>query len=722
MAPQSWTLPPSHLRIRGSYAGYQRSWLLALGTIAALPRCYASCDAAMVTAEAADDDALEGIVALLQLHAAPSRATADAGGLANAAAAAAGGAAAPTSMVHVQTEVTVNGSLPEVNSPRLSTPMVLAALDAPSGLTLHKFTAQQAPNATANRPWARGEKDPRFFLDCFVACLVVAFALIGGQDMFRLRAMVVEQRTQSEKAIAVPSNDASSAVEPVKAAEKTPEAPPPHWPVVALVGLTAYRFYTGFLSATWLPYLLAMEGEDLWRENQSLFMGVAKLIYGTTILVNPILGRLGDRAVAYSHGLGRRLFMRVGITTAAGGIFICLAAGRQHCFWPFLIGIMLWRLGEAINDVTTEAIIPELVPVTQWRLAGSIKAASFLLGGLFGYALLIVLVDLHYSWLYYAYVVGMVACAVPALILLSKNDEPGTMRGNAGETWIESVKQAYWGPTQYEGGFPKFCFGTFIFSLGTSPMFFLLLMERDLIGVRQPVALQRDFSKTSIIFFLAAAVTSIHSGLGAPEKKYSASGVADRAGDAAARELKVRRWHLLRVCVVTFGAIVLALPAIVFCGPTPERRKVFFGVAVVFGGCFGYGYSLLQECTWYVLPAAGADEQQQRTGQANAMGFNTMCRLLGIGVGNFLAGLVLDCYYTGAGFPKYRPGGANGAIPGYAETFYNWMSEHEHTQVYRTQGYIVMCVGCAVCNLLAAVVMKTIREESVFGPTCRKPG
>ena len=81
------------------------------------------------------------------------------------------------------------------------------------------------------------------------------------------------------------------------------------WSVPGLIALTAYRFYTGYLSATWLPYLLAMEGHDLWRENQSLFMGVAKLIYGLTILLKPIFGLFGDQVAKLSHGAGRRLFV-----------------------------------------------------------------------------------------------------------------------------------------------------------------------------------------------------------------------------------------------------------------------------------------------------------------------------------------------------------------------------------------------------------------------------
>ncbi|CAE7704817.1 unnamed protein product, partial [Symbiodinium sp. CCMP2456] len=52
------------------------------------------------------------------------------------------------------------------------------------------------------------------------------------------------------------------------------------WSVCGVACLMAYRLYTGFNTATWLPYLLAREGEDLWYEDQAAFMGLAKLIYG----------------------------------------------------------------------------------------------------------------------------------------------------------------------------------------------------------------------------------------------------------------------------------------------------------------------------------------------------------------------------------------------------------------------------------------------------------
>merc|ERR1719191_1923964 len=121
-----------------------------------------------------------------------------------------------------------------------------------------------------------------------------------------------------------------------------------------------------------------MEGEALWPENQALFMGIAKLIYGITVLMNPMFGLVGDLLAETCHGAARRLWILLGIVLSALGIFICLYAGPKHEFLLYMGGITLWRFGESLNDVTTEAIAPELVPQKQFGLASSIKAASFL--------------------------------------------------------------------------------------------------------------------------------------------------------------------------------------------------------------------------------------------------------------------------------------------------------------------------------------------------------
>merc|ERR1719203_1706984 len=45
---------------------------------------------------------------------------------------------------------------------------------------------------------------------------------------------------------------------------------PQMWPLWKIVALTSFRFHTGFLSATWMPYLLAMEGGAMVESKQSV--------------------------------------------------------------------------------------------------------------------------------------------------------------------------------------------------------------------------------------------------------------------------------------------------------------------------------------------------------------------------------------------------------------------------------------------------------------------
>ena len=69
-----------------------------------------------------------------------------------------------------------------------------------------------------------------------------------------------------------------------------------------------------------MPFLMAKEGAVVWPNKQAVFMGVGKLIYGTSILLNPVFGSITDQAVATSHWGGRRLWLLIGITISAVGI------------------------------------------------------------------------------------------------------------------------------------------------------------------------------------------------------------------------------------------------------------------------------------------------------------------------------------------------------------------------------------------------------------------
>jgi len=463
------------------------------------------------------------------------------------------------------------------------------------------------------------------------------------------------------------------------------------WSIGALVGLTSYRFYTGFLSATWLPYLLAMEGQDLWPEKQSMFMGLAKLIYGATILLNPIFGLVGDQAVALSHSVGRRLFVRGGATVAAVGIYICVLSAKEHSFLSFLSGILVWRLGEALNDVTTEALVPEMVPQEQYQMASAIKASSFLLGGLFGYALLILFADMEYGWLYYAYPLGMFACAVPSLLLLNRDRPPvlerrwsvESIRDDSEQSFLTSVGEAYLAPTRFKGGFPRACLAVFVFSLGTAPMFFLLLIVRDLVGIQDQVRMQLHFSLSSIVFFLSAAAASCSIAL------YNR---ASQAVGMAEEEILVQRARLLVFSMIVFGLVVIVLPVLSLFEEEYARNVVFYCFSTIFGGAFGACFSLFQDMTWQLLPPD--------IHVANAMGFNVMSRLLGVGLGNFIAGIILEFSYQGERLESTEMTAAT-AVAG------SLVSGDALVRVYSPGGYVIMCTCSGVAVLISAALARS---------------
>eukprot|EP00443_Scrippsiella_acuminata_P002342 CAMPEP_0115213772 /NCGR_PEP_ID=MMETSP0270-20121206/23965_1 /TAXON_ID=71861 /ORGANISM="Scrippsiella trochoidea, Strain CCMP3099" /LENGTH=523 /DNA_ID=CAMNT_0002627529 /DNA_START=81 /DNA_END=1648 /DNA_ORIENTATION=+ len=362
-----------------------------------------------------------------------------------------------------------------------------------------------------------------------IFCIGVGFCIVSLRDMHRFVMLVANRASESQQKEAhgaLIDSDADKAgganlftlCDQIADSDELPDEPQ-EWSVGGLLLLAGYRFYSGFLSATWLPYLLAMEGGDLFASKQAIFMGLAKLIYGLTIVLNPILGKLGDQATALSYGVGRRLFCRVGITLAGLGIYVCFLADKTASFTCSLSGITLWRFGEAINGVTTDAIVPEMVPQEQYQMASGIMASSFLLGGLLGYVLLLIFDDVPYEWLYFAYPVLMICCVVPVLSTLN-SDVPFApnrrremmMRKRSGgepdsESFRQSLIMAYVTPIKYEGGFARACLAVFIFGLGTTPMFFLLLIVRDLVGIKESDAQQRYFSIGSICFFISSAVT-----------------------------------------------------------------------------------------------------------------------------------------------------------------------------------------------------------------------
>lgn len=460
------------------------------------------------------------------------------------------------------------------------------------------------------------------------------------------------------------------------------------WSTFSLICLTSYRFYTGFLSATWLPYLLAMEGADLYSKNQSLFMGLAKLVYGVTILANPLFGLIGDRAISLSHGVGRRLFLRAGMILAALGICGCFIADLHRYFYCFVFGILLWRIGDALTDVTTEALVPELLPNSQYKAASIAKATQFLLGSIFGFVTLIFMRDFKYTWLYWAYALGMLVFSIPSQVLLW-DDSPlmnGHSSNRSSKPFLETLEQAYFAPAQLSGWFPRACLAITSFSFGTSPMFFLLLMLRDLVGSTNPDQLNIDFSTCSIIFFVSAAVAVLINGV--LDGRYQA---ATSKSDGQDLQMLINRLSSV-VCVsLGYAICCILLPGVTLFPSERVRYWLFAFFSLALGCFFGSGFARFQDITWQLIPN-GADV-------ANCMGFNIMCRLFGVGLGNFAAGVLLDLFEYSSSQQAWQ----------------RWQYERYGddpgvmlVQVYAPAGYCVMCTGSAVVCLICGYLCHTI--------------
>lgn len=403
-----------------------------------------------------------------------------------------------------------------------------------------------------------------------------------------------------------------------------------------LLCLTSYRFYSGFLTGTWVPYVLALEGEYLWGSHQSLYIAIAKLIYAGTILCNPLAGLVGDQLVQYSHGQGRRLYILCGVSFAGIGCFVCIIANSIGSLWLSFLGIFFWRMGEAINDVTTEAIVPEMVPASQYQVGAALKAALFLFGGLTGYVLLLIFSDASFTWFYWAYMVGMLVACVPPLCMLNRDRLPRQREFEGWQTFGQGLLRAYWGPLTYQGGFPLACWAVFCFGLGVSPLFFMLLIIRDIVGISSGTAQDETFAVVAIVFFLSAGCSSV-------------LGALDRRASCSFDRLRFYRGKILNVTNLTCGVCALLIPCFILLPTLKSRLVALYLGCVLYGGCFGSSFSRFQDTSWELLPA-NAD-------WSTAMGFNVMLRNVGVGVGNVVAGVVLDRFPMEDGSVGYKPAG-----------------------------------------------------------------
>ncbi|CAJ1450160.1 unnamed protein product [Effrenium voratum] len=539
-------------------------------------------------------------------------------------------------------------------------------------------------------------------LNRILAILYAVYLVLAVIDLKRVYQLVWSDNPEAEAQKLVVGSPSPSAASSMVSGH-SPSASPSlgsggTWSVFSVSCLLAYRLYTGFNTATWLPYLLAREGEELWFDDQAAFMGVAKLIYGGTMLLNPLMGLFGDYLVLHSHGLGRRFFLRIGVLMAASGIMICMLSDAQHNFYWFMFGILTWRLGECMNDVTMEALAPEMVPVSQYSMASAVKGGLFLMGGVLGYVMLMFSVHVRFTWLYSAYLAFMLICSMPALFILRESvtmRESSNIRRLQSKTSFDYLTHAYLAPARLPGGFSLACLSVFVFALGTAPMFFLLLMVRDLVGIKNQVLQQREFSYLSVTFFLFSVVAAVFS---------SADGSQHPARDGRVHHNKDEpglygRARKLIIAVAAFGLLAIAIPFMTFFHAVQIRMLYFFVIAIFFGFCFGAAYVRFQDLTWVLVP--------ESSDWANTMGFNVMCRNAGIGLGNFLAGIILNLF----------------AMQGYTEvvSVTPEKMQIEHQAAYAPSGYYVMCGASGVAVLISALLASQAVDMHPDDPGAMQP-
>lgn len=418
--------------------------------------------------------------------------------------------------------------------------------------------------------------------------------------------------------------------------DKPIDVKPEKLSMFSIVLLTCFKFYVGFLAATWMPFLMAKEGIAIWPEKQSIFMGAGKLIYGTSIMLNPVIGLISDQTTFASRWSGRRLWLIIGVAISAIGVATVKAASSLEDPTSYLVATALWMLGEAIADTTTETLVPEMVPPEQYDVASGIRSLMFLCGGLFGYLSLIMFRSWNFHWLYPGYLILLLCCAFPTVACI--REEKSSVPISVQKPILASIFEAYIGPTyKYGPSFARAGAIQFVFSLGCCSIFFTMLMVRDVVGVQSQVEQQTHFSAVSMLFMLAAAIMSVVAAwLAANLHKMQFFGI------------RVTRLQFLLTSMTFFGLTTLMLPLTHHLDGLNTRLCWFYITGLLMGSAFGSVYALFQSCMWTLLPANTSDV-------ANAMGFAALCKCVGIGLGNFGAGFILDAFSMGQN--EYAIGG-----------------------------------------------------------------
>jgi len=409
----------------------------------------------------------------------------------------------------------------------------------------------------------------------------------------------------------------------VSTAPSRPVRQPGLYTFKELLAMTSFRFYGGLLICTWLPYVLAEEGESFWPEYEALFMALGKTIMAVAIFFTPVFGYMNDRTV---HPWGRRrAWFFWGVTAICIGIALCAVISAYklpgYCYF---ICVFLWTFGEAVADSTSEALVPDLCTIHDYNLAAAVRSITFMSGGLVGYGLIIMgatVFHISYHWMYVYYLIAILVSAPFTIMYAVPAEEEQTRAINEhqlqGDNGVGMIRTVYMDVLNASDDFRRICLGTLIFAMSPAGMCFLLLLLRDVYGVGTKEDCSFQFAVVCIAFLLGAICASVLLTFIVMDPFKSAKGF-----------------------MFLFAGTELLLPACGLISSNLDTRLAFlYVVAFVKGGAFGGCLNMMQNCVWHSIPP----EWRQGMGSiGRGMAVAGTMRTLGAALGNIVVGFILQ--------------------------------------------------------------------------------
>mmetsp|Transcript_94716 Transcript_94716/g.167778 ORF Transcript_94716/g.167778 Transcript_94716/m.167778 type:complete len:483 (-) Transcript_94716:21-1469(-) len=398
-------------------------------------------------------------------------------------------------------------------------------------------------------------------------------------------------------------------------------------PTMVLVVLALPEVFHGMILATFLPYLLLMQGPYMIGSAAS-FMGHTKAVFAAGVLLTPAMGILSDWCVfAVGYIPGRRWMLVIGSVLTGTGIWLCQLYCDYRLLTPFLLSVLVMRLGADIFSCVNEAMLVELVPEEQYAAASGLKGAVFFFGTIFAYILILFKID--FMSLYYVYFVTVFLCVLPGVLVLNRYQ---IVWETSLEVWREysffsMVWDAYRSPVTLDTNFPRVALSIFTFHVGLAPAYMSYLFVQDIAGIKGR-DIEINWCTMSIVSLLAAAISSI---VFAVEPGQPQSDTEHKLHLARCVK-RLRIWAF--VCMVG----VNLTPCIGLIGDSGSllllRAALLYTLMVFTMSCYAVVKAYFQEVAWLNLP--------EGTNTANTMGFFVACIVTGIGLGSMISGLILE--------------------------------------------------------------------------------